>query len=146
MGRGHPDANVVSILSSIWLLPLIAVGWLARRAHSSACARLHQIEFPPPLPARVYESRCASIHLDELVHDCHHYRVDDRILLHITLPLRNRFQGVLDQLYYRVGRLSPNEARSSGLCDLGRYYGRVDDSAPDSGSIAGYPPNASVDG
>lgn len=87
--RGHPDANVVSIIPSIWLLTLTAVGWVARRTHSSACARLHQIELPPSLPAYVYESRWAPVRLGELVHDCHHYRVDDRILLHITLPLPN---------------------------------------------------------
>ena len=51
--------------------------------------RLHQIELPPSLPACVYESRWVSIQLGELVHDCHHYCVDDRILLHITLPLPN---------------------------------------------------------
>lgn len=60
-GRGHPDANVVSVISSIWLLTLIAIGWLARRAHSSACARLHQTELPLSLPTCVYKPRRASI-------------------------------------------------------------------------------------
>ena len=40
-GHGHPDANIVSHVSSIWPITLTATGWLARRAHSSACARLH---------------------------------------------------------------------------------------------------------
>jgi len=60
-GPGHPDANVVSISSSVRLLTLTAIGRLARRAHSSACARLHQIKLPPSLPTCVYEARRASV-------------------------------------------------------------------------------------
>ena len=40
-GRGHPDANVVGIILSIWIRTLTGIGWLAWRAHSSTCARLH---------------------------------------------------------------------------------------------------------
>ena len=98
-GRGHPDANVVGIIFySSGYATLTAIGWLARRAHSSTCARLHQTELPPSLPTRVYESRRPSIQLGELVHDCRRNRVDDRILLHIALPVRDQVQRILDQL------------------------------------------------
>ena len=40
-GRGHPDANVVSIILSVGIRTLTAIGWLAWRAHSSSRARLH---------------------------------------------------------------------------------------------------------
>jgi hypothetical protein len=88
-GVGHPDANVVSPIAFIWLLALTAIGRLAWRAHSSTRVRLHQIELPPSLPTCFYESRREAFQLGELVHDCRRYRVDDRIFLHITLPLRN---------------------------------------------------------
>jgi len=88
-GTGHPDANVVSPIALILLLALTAIGRLARRAHPSTRVRLHQIELPLSVSTCIYESCHEAFQLGELVHDCHRYRVDDRILLHTTLSLRN---------------------------------------------------------
>ena len=82
---------------------LTAIGRLARRAHSSTCAGLHQIELPPSLSTRIHKSRRPSIQLGKLDHDRRRNILDDRILLHITLPLRDQLQRILDQLGYGGG-------------------------------------------
>lgn len=121
-GRGHPDANVVNMISSIWLPTLTAIGWLAGRAHSSSYPRLHQIELPPPLPTSIYKSCRASIQCSELVHDCHHYHVDDRVFFHFTLPLRNQLRMYYLKPLTHSFVLGPRQTSLTNTTTLTSYF------------------------